>query len=181
MTRSWVGEVAGPLLLLPNNLLAEWSGIYVPEYRAVVARARWNPDEPRASDYDRASDVEAEVETISVAYGQGLVLSGGLRPTTWQPHGWGGYIVRWEYAEDEVAIERALSMIPDNVNWMPAGSFAVTSTPLTLFNASEPGTDIVMPRLDLALAPGAYEVRRAIYEPDEETRLTLVELRRTSS
>ena len=181
MPRQWVGEVAGPLLLLPDSLLAEWSGINVPEYREVHARARWNPEELRASDYDRASDVQDEAAAVSVAYGEGLVLSGGLRPTTWQPTQWGGYVVRWEYADGEADVERALARIPSSLSWKPLGALAVVSTPSTLFNASEPGTDIVMPRLEIELAPGSYGVRWTMYDPDERTELTLVELRRSST
>ena len=108
-----MGEAAaGPLLLLPDSLLAEWSGIDVPEYRTVVATFRWNSKEPRACDYDTACDVQTEAQAVPVAHGEGLVLAGGLRPTTWMPRRWGGYLVRWEYADDETAVERALSAIP---------------------------------------------------------------------
>ena len=181
MTRIWVGEAAGPLLLLPDSLLPEWSGIDVPEFRTVVATFRWNAEEPRACDYDAACDVEAEAQAIAVAHGEGLVLSGGLRPTTWLARPWGGYVVRWEYAEDEPSVERALRTIPEDLTWEATGEFHVTSSPLTLFNSAEPGMDIVMPRLELELEPGVYAVRCALHEPDEETRLLLVALHRTST
>ena len=80
--REWVGQAAGPLLFLPEALLSDWSGIDVPEYRLVTASFRWNAKESRACDYDRACDIEDEVGVIDVGHGQGLVLSGGLRPTT---------------------------------------------------------------------------------------------------
>lgn len=176
--REWVGEAAGPLLLLPEILLPGWSGIDVPEHRAVTATFRWNLEEPRASDYDRACDIEDEVGVIAVGHGQGLVLSGGLRPTTWLPRPWGGMVARWEYAENEGAMEAALAGIPEGLGWEPRGHVVVTSSPLVLFNSAEPGPEQVMPRLTVELVAGRYSVGWSRYEPDELTAIGLVALRR---
>ena len=175
--RVWVGEAAGPLLLLPDSLLTDWSGIDVPEYRVVKASFRWNAEEPRACDYDRACDIAQEVGVIEVGHGHGLVLSGGLQPTTWLERQWGGLIARWVHAENDADMQAALAAIPEPLAWERKADFAVVSSPLVLFNSAEPGEEILMPRLTVELSPGLYEVRWANYTPDERTSLALVELR----
>lgn len=178
MEPTWVGEASGPLLLLPECLLPEWSGIDVPEYRAVTAEFRWNAEEPRACDYDRACDVEAAAGVIAVGYGEGLVLSEGLLPTTWIPRPWGGLLARWDYAESETACDRALARMTPNLDWAAIGTLSVVGSPSVLFNSAEPGLDIVMARLTVGLAEGRYAVRCARYEPDARTAFRIIELRR---
>jgi hypothetical protein len=151
--RVWVGEIAGPLLLLPNCLLPEWSGIDVPEFRTVEATFRWNADEPRACDYDRACDMRDEVGVVPVGFGEGLVLSGGQRPTTWLPRSWGGIIARWEYGEGDDSVELALNGIPERLSWDWKTEFTTSSTPLEPFNSAEPGDERVMARLEIDLCP----------------------------
>ena len=72
-TRAWLENAAGPLLLLPDCLLAEWSGIDVPDFRVVTARFRWNDKEERACDYDRALDRDAPPVELFVVGGQTVI------------------------------------------------------------------------------------------------------------
>ena len=176
--RTWVGEAcAGPLLLVPDSLLSDWSGIDVPDYRVVTATFRWNAEEPRACDYDRACDIAEQVGVIAVGHGEGLVIGGSLQPTTWLSRPWGGVVARWEYAQNDESMERALTEIPPSLAYTPHGEFIVTTSPLTLFNSAEPGDEIVMPRLSIELAPGRYVIGWARYAPDELTAIGLVQLR----
>jgi Immunity protein 21 len=177
---TWLENAAGPLLLLPDSLLSEWSGIDVPDFRVVEARFRWSDREKRACDYDRACDVDDYAGVIPVGCGEGLVLGDEPARTTWLARPFGGLFARWEYAESGEDMNRALGHIPDSLGWADKGTFVVVSSPLQLFNSAEPGLEVVMSRLRLNLASGAYSVRWTRYAPDNFTAVSLVELRRAS-
>ena len=178
---NWLEHHAGPLLLLPEALLSEWSGIDVPPYREVVATFRWNEEEPRASDYDRACDIDDHAGVIAVGYGEGLVLGDAPEATAWIERSFGGILARWEYAESEESMAGALANLPLELNWEPKGTFTVLGSPLQLFNSAEPGDKSVLPRLSVDLAPGDYEVAWTRYAPNEHTAVKLIALRRAAS
>lgn len=183
---TWIGEASGPLLLLPAHLLPEWSGIDVPEYRSVMATFRWNAEEVRACDYDRACDVEPPAGIIPVGHGEGLVLSEGVMPTAWLARGWGGILARWVAAESDAAADRALAQLSENspsangLAWEAVGTFSAAGGSLALFNAAEPGGEPAMARLTIVLRGGEYRVRWAQYQPDADTSFELIELRRAA-
>lgn len=181
LTFDWTGAASGPLLFVPASLLPEWSGQDVPEYRTVQAVFRWNDEETRASDYDRACDVDDDVAVLAVGHGQALVLSGVLQATTWVARPWGGLLVRVEHGEDDAMIEQALAALPEALPWTTKGYMTIVSSPAALFNSAEPGVEPVMVRLVIDLAPGEYRVRWARHAPDDRSTLGLVELRRPSS
>jgi hypothetical protein len=168
-------------LLLPSTLLSEWSGIDVPQFRAVSATFRWNLKEDRASDYDRACDISDYVGVIPVGYGEGLVLNDNPCATAWLPTEWGGLLVRWEYAENDEAIQDALIRLPNTLAWEPKGTFHIVGSPQELFNSAEPGEEQVQPRLTLKMAEGMYSVRWVRHAPDASTAFGLIELRRVST
>ena len=178
--RTWLPNAAGPLLLLPESLLPEWSGIDVPDYRVVAATFRWNAKEERACDYDRACDVDDYAGVIDVGYGQGLVLGDVPASTAWLPRPFGGLLARWEHAESEGSMNAALEEIPESLPWVEQGMLSVVSSPLQLFNGAEPGDEAVLPRLTIELAPGTYRVRWARFAPDHATAASLIELRRAA-
>jgi hypothetical protein len=173
-------HAAGPLLLLPESLLSEWSGIDVPAYRAISALFRWNAKEPRASDYDRACDVDDYVGVIAVGYGFGLVLGDVPASTRWMPEPAGGILARWEYAESEAEMNAALAAVPERLPWEDKGTFTVVSSPLQLFNSAEPGDEVILPRLPIELAAASYDVRWTRYAPAAQTAASLIKLHRAS-
>lgn len=177
----WLRNDAGPVLLLPQDLLADWSGIDVPEYRPIKATFRWNAEETRASDYDRACDVNDYVAPITVGYGEGLVLNDAPCATAWLPRTWGGLVARWEYAESQGAMERALARIPSDLPWVSKGSWQLVGSPQELFNSAEPGMEPMLPRLMLEMPIGNYDVRWASYRPDAQTAVGLIEIRRAGA
>ena len=173
----WLQNHAGPLLFLPVSLLPDWSGVDVPDYRPVSADFRWNLEESRACDYDRACDVNDYVAAIPVSHGEGLVLNDEPCATAWLPREWGGLFARWEYAESTHAMEAALSVIPDTLDWERKGDIGIVASPQSLFNSAEPGTEPVTPRLKIGLAQGRYDIRWARFQPDASTAVGLIELR----
>jgi Immunity protein 21 len=174
----WLPNDAGPLLLLPEALLPDWSGIDVPDYREVSATFRWSSQEARASDYDRACDVNDYVAAIAVGHGEGLVLNDEPCATAWLPRPLGGLFARWEHADSARAMELALARIPGDLPWEPKGSVHLVGSPQELFNSAEPGVDPVLPRLKLEMPAGNYNVRWTLYRPDSSTAVGLIELRR---
>ena len=179
--REWVGGKGGPLILIPEALLSEWTGIDVPSYRVVEAKFRWSDKEPRASDYDRACDVDDYVGVIAVGFGEGLVLGDLPQATTWIPQDFGGVFARWEYAEDDNAMDAALTAFPNSLAWEPKATFVVVGSPLELFNSAEPGMEPIFPRLMIDLEPGTYDVSWTRYAPNDSTAATLVSLRRSAA
>jgi hypothetical protein len=151
----------------------------VPDYRPVSATFRWSAEEARASDYDRACDVNDYVATIPVGHGEGLVLNDAPCATAWLPRPWGGLLARWEHANSVEAMERALAWIPGDLPWESKGSVCLVGSPQELFNSAEPGVEPVLPRLKLEMPAGNYTVRWALYRPDSPTAVGLIEVRRT--
>lgn len=177
----WVVSNGGPLLLLPAALLPAWSGTEVPaDGRVLQTRFRWDPDAPAPSDYDRACDVAGYAGVLDVADGWGLVLGDEPNSTRWLPGRGGGVLVRWVYAENDVAVEAALVGIPGELAWTPLGQFTVATSPLVLFDAADPGDlgdGYGLPRASIEVSPGRYDVAHADYAPDAQTALSLVRLR----
>jgi hypothetical protein len=175
----WIESNGGPLLFLPESLLPSWSGTDAPtDGRIVEAAFRWNPTSPAASDYDRACDVADWAAVLPVGAGWGLVLGDEPSSTSWRPavSGDGGVFARWVYAESDAAAEQALATVPDNLTWEALADFRVVTSPLILFDAAEPGLEPLGARAQIQLAPGAYAVAHARYQPDSQTEFTLVRL-----
>ena len=174
---TWLRNEAGPLLLLPETLLPEWSGIDVPLYRTVSATFRWNSEESRACDYDRACDVSDYVGVIAVGHGEGLVLNDAPCATAWLPTRSGGILARWEHADSDDAMETALANIPNGLQWEPKGVFRIVGSPQVLFNSGEPGVERLQPRLMLHIPVGDYDVLWAHMAPSLATAAGLIQLR----
>ena len=175
----WIQSNGGPLLLLSNSLLGAWGGSDEPEpYLGVEARSRWNP-RGRATDYDRACDVTDLVGTVQVGVGEGLVLGDEPLATTWRPiqEIGGGILVRWEYADSDIAAGRWVSAIPGSLPWEPAGRFSFEEGPLVLLDSAEPGLDPSGPRLEIGLSGGVYDVHTIRWRPDGRTSLLLHRLK----
>jgi hypothetical protein len=168
--RVWVRSNGGPLLLLPIAQRPMWHGT-----DAGVAQSLGDADRP-LSDYDRACAVADYTGVIRVGGAEALVLGDEPNDTTWIPLGRGGILVRWVYAEGDEQAAAALASIPPDIDWEPAGTFAVAASPLELFDSAESGAEPLGERLHIALAPGDYKIARANYRPDAETWLQLVRL-----
>ncbi|HET7077814.1 MAG TPA: Imm21 family immunity protein [Chloroflexia bacterium] len=180
-TLTWLASAGGPLLLLPGEYLAAWEGTNPPsEGRILDARFRWGDPAAVSTDYDRACDVAEYLGLLDVGGGQGLVLGDAPLATAWLPDGdsgRAGMLVRWVSADNEVQILVALAHIPDHV-WDPAPLlFPAGSTPLYLFDAAIPGSEVDN-YLTLDLDPGSYLIHTAIYKPDDSTELILHRFRR---
>lgn len=190
---TWVTSSAGPLVLLPRELLGRWGGTDAPRDGSDA-----DPPPPRqptvsnGSDFDRAHEVEGYAGALPVGDGWGLVFGAEGVSACWLPRADGGVIVCWVYSGRSYAEERALQArsiagvpeeFPDDTRWEPQGEFYTTSSPLALFCSVDRGDQSNMPlqfrppRAEVLLPPGRYTVDHAEYLPTEERVVDLIRLR----
>jgi hypothetical protein len=159
----WIDSAGGPLILLPQHLLSEWSG----------ADSRTGRDK---TDYDRACAI-GEAGILDVANGHALVLGDEPMGTRAFAHPSGIVLARWRHAESEAAADGALSNPLHALVWTEIGILSVTNTPLVLFDSAFPGTEIITESAVLELPVDEYVVELAELAPDADTALQLVRLR----
>jgi hypothetical protein len=177
---NWVESAGGPLLVVPEDLVAFWEGIrQPPSFRVVEAEFRWT-EGGTATDYDRACDIQDYVGVIPVGPGQAIVLADEPLPTTWisGPDNPAGYIVRWVHAPDDESVLRALQELPIGAPWFPGPEFRHDGGRLVVFDSAAPGDDQAVSRLVLELPGGDYELETLRYQPDEDVRLLIHRLRK---
>lgn len=156
----WVESGGGPLIAIPEAVLAFWTGADGDEI---------------ASDYDRACDVEGAVGLLPVGDSRALVLGDEPAPTAYLP----GHrvFVRWYAADSEhellAGVEEALHVAA----WEPEVEWHVPG-PVVLFDAAWPGGAAGRTEhLRAALDAGRYGVSAAFVSAGPETWLGLVRLR----
>lgn len=177
MDTSWVASHGGPLLLLPQVLLAQWTGIKPSrDENAKTTDFRWNSEQPEASDYDRACDVPGYTGVLRVADSWSLVIGDEPLPTRWIRREYGGLLVRWNFGPSDAAVERVIEELPEGLPWEEEEVFEVTSSPLVLFDSAEPGQEVLGPHAVIELVPGRYRIDQGMYTPESDLSLHLVRL-----
>ncbi len=161
---SWITSAGGPLLFLEEHLLPHWHGY-------------------DTSDYDRACSIKDYLGLLEVGPGQGLVLGEEPMPTAWRsfPRPPGGMFIRWQWADDDDSVVRAIADL-EKVSWEATGIvFDVANSSLVLFDAvcsgQDPDCNTTGCRLNIRLEEGHYFIQTAHYQPDENTALILHRLR----
>ncbi|MGV9267791.1 Imm21 family immunity protein [Kitasatospora sp. NPDC003701] len=158
----WVESLGGPLVVVPEAALAGWSGSA-------------GGGEP-VDDYDRACAVEGLTGVLPLGSGEALVLADEPASTAWLPEQ--GVFVRWSAAESEEALLGSVDAALLAAAWGPEVIWQVPG-PVVLFDAAWTGEECPQQEhLRIDLAAGRYCVRAAYVEPDAQTWLTLVRLRR---
>jgi hypothetical protein len=145
--REWIQSNGGPLVMVPTRALSLWRGVFGSSQLL---------QEP--SDYERACSVPSYLGVIPLSIDATAVILGDAPlMTTWVPLASGpclGMLVRWVYAEDVAAVERAIgdlsaldkSVAEEAFIEAPAGDW-------TLLDAAEAGSDIRGESLTVHLAP----------------------------
>jgi hypothetical protein len=170
---TWIETDGGPLILLPQRALHEWSGIETPPDRVIEARFRWGGPGSPACDYDRACDIDDYLGTIAVGRDEALVLGDMEMPTAWRAlSSDGGLFIRSMIAIDEQRIDDVVSSLPADIWGEPTVVLNITNTPLLLFDSACPGPQIDE-FLPVALPVGRFRVQTAVFDPDLETSLVL--------
>lgn len=160
-TLRWIESNGGPLLLLAEELLADWQGADGPM--------------GQATDFERACATTRAIERIRVGRGVGLVLGDEPLSTAWLPaeSGGGGTIVRLVRAEDRAAAARAVQEAPPTASREGDSLTLPVSGRMVLFDAAHRGTDLPPTALDIVLRSGNYEVDTLSFQPDPATALLL--------
>lgn len=155
---TWVESGGGPLILVPANLLSRWRG-------TDPAGA------PVSGDYARACAQPGFASLISVAGGTGLVLGEDPMPATWwsEVSGSAGALVRWEYADNDEAVQAVLAGDLHVVEAQAPLGWEVLG-PLQLFDSAWPG-DEAPQKLEIPLPTGKYSVTSEWVRPNSETSL----------
>jgi hypothetical protein len=163
----WVSCDGGPHLLLPAELVP-----------------LWHPHRDRATDYERACAIAADVGIVSVGDGYGLVINDEVPMTGWiaasESHGFLVVPMYWEDAGESFH-SRAVSACLD----MPESEFSSSGLSVTadahgflLFTACDEAPDWDYSTAHVQLNRGVYDVARAAYASDEyEARVYRLQLR----
>jgi Immunity protein 21 len=139
----WIESNGGPIIMVPQAALADWSGFRVKPMS-------------NKSDYDHACEIEDYLGTL--VSGDATILVFGDEPlrTTFISNATEKLFVRWVYAESEQSIL-------DRVNQLPpihgkADLRLALEGQYTLFDAAEPGNSIMGDSLLLQFDPGLYDL-----------------------
>ncbi|MFE9452950.1 immunity 21 family protein [Streptomyces sp. NPDC006739] len=157
----WVESGGGPLIAVPETVLAFWAGA---------------DSEELATDYDRACEVDGYVGLLPVGDSAALVLGDEPASTSFLPDH--GTFVRWSAANSEDELLAGVPAALDAAVWDQEIRWNVPG-PVVLFDSAWPGEDADRTEhLRVPLEPGAYAVRAAYARPGPETWVGLVQLRR---
>ncbi|MFJ9058267.1 Imm21 family immunity protein [Streptomyces sp. NPDC102409] len=151
----------GPLTVVPEAVLSSWSGA--------------DNDESETDD-GRACGVDGYTGLVAIGQSQALVLGDDPTSTSVLPER--DLFVRWCAAESEEELLGSVDAALAHAAWEPERHRDVPG-PVVLFDSAWPGDELEPDsHLRVELGPGRYSVRAAHVEPDPETSLHLVQLRR---
>ena len=178
----------GPLILLARSHMPAWDGVRDSVGRQVEARFRFRGEGSRATDYDRACDVAADLGILSVDLGEALVLGDESLPTHIALVDGAAdevVLVGWEYAPDEEAAAaalravRAVRAVRAEHFGPPAVEWTIADAPQALFDSAVPGDELHAEEghLTLDLPAGRYGASTFRLETTEDVALRLDWLR----
>ncbi|MBP0451235.1 hypothetical protein J5Y04_17045 [Kitasatospora sp. RG8] len=146
------------------------SGAAAPEQRAEGQRTEGRPGN------DRACAVEGYIGLLQVGSAKGLVLGDEPASTTFLPTQ--GVFVRWSAAESEESMLTSVDAAMRAASWEPELTWQVPG-PVVLFDSAWTGEESrQQDHVRVDLEAGSYAVRAAYAEPDPQTGLMLIALRR---
>jgi predicted DNA-binding WGR domain protein len=134
-TLRFVGTEGGPLMVLPEELLPSWNGVYDAEGRYIY--------ETDHCDYTRACEWEGSwIRNIVVGEGIGLVLHSDSA-ASFLPDDTGGVFIRWSAADSAAPLVHALLRAPKS-KWKRTGISVKVgpSQGLVLFDAARKGSGL---------------------------------------
>jgi hypothetical protein len=144
----FVSSEGGPILAIPNALLASWSGVYDAEGTYSYGTKK--------TDYDRACRAKAHT-AIAVDGGQALVLEGpDSHALVALPDGT-IVIPHWIGADDGAHVLEAALSAPASFWKKEKGTFTITGDELALIDSGADGRK-VRPRAVVRVKPGRYGI-----------------------
>ncbi len=162
----WIESAGGPLVMIGESSVSDWSGIeYVGD----------------STDYQRACSIEDYLGIIEVQSGSAIVFGDEPLRTCWIPDGKrGGVIVRWIYGQDETSLIEIALTGPGSGQFelVSEDSFRSRDEVHRLFDAAIPGGLLRSEEhLSLNLAIGSYAIKTMVVRVETpETAVLLHEL-----
>jgi hypothetical protein len=157
----WVESGGGPLIAVPETVLPFWAGA---------------DSEELDTDYDRACEVDGYVGLLPVGDSAALVLGDEPAATTYLADQ--STFVRWSAANSEGELLAGARAALGTAVWGNELRWHVPG-PVVLFDSAWPGTGADREEhLRVPLEAGTYGVRAAYVQPEPETWVGLVQLRR---
>ena len=189
----WATSCGGPLVLLPQYLLAQWLGCYQwcdePERKSDGFETPhgclcFNEDfmNPEDSDYGRACATGVSRAFIKVGSEDALVLDNEYNddnPAAWfaLPNGNGGIIFQWNYshiAKDQDDLVQEVFSKRDTLKWQDEADWEFRSSELILFDSATAGALLNKDEDDyliIPIEPGSYSVTTAEYYHSKDFKL----------
>ncbi|MDX2606002.1 Imm21 family immunity protein [Streptomyces caniscabiei] len=156
----WVKSSGGPLMAIPEAVLAFWAGA--------------DGDET-SSDYDRACDIDGPVGLLPVGDTRALVLGDEPAPTAYLPGP--GVFVRCYAADFETELLAGVPAALETAAWEPELRWRVPG-PVVLLDAVRPGRSLrETDHVRVELTAGAYTVCAARVTTGPQTSLGFVRVR----
>lgn len=157
---------------MPNSALKSWRGVGGTLLEAIDGR-------PVLTDYERACQCTGYIDTIPLLDGaQGLVVGDvPLDTSVWTDRLGHPVIVGVEYCEPGIDERSYLAALKEGPFDKPVSvlPFRMSGPDLVIFEAAHPAA-MVDERLDVRMAPGAYCVLTAYWQPDSKTSFRLDKL-----
>ncbi|MEV0001019.1 Imm21 family immunity protein [Micromonospora sp. NPDC050980] len=162
---SWVESDGGPLVVVPESVLAQWRG--VPNDFDPGDLDTWG-------DYGRACQVDGRAGSLEIGDGQALVLGDEPASTTYLSAK--RLFVRWIHGASEEQVIRLIPKAMETAAWEEVGTWT-TRGRAQLFDSALAGDELEHGRrLVIDVAPGTYRIRTAYAEPASEAGIVLVQL-----
>ena len=180
---NWTESAGGPLVLICDNAVDLWSGIY--KRSSYIENKIEDADDfldPSETDYGLACNVDLGLELIKVSTKSALVIGGEPMPTTIFKSISGEILIaRWFYygiKDSEHITDNLLSNLDLNAieNWEFKLDFKAETNKLYLFDSANISKDFKKDNADfiqVATNPDIYSVYTATYEPTTEIKLIL--------
>ncbi|GMA98779.1 Imm21 family immunity protein [Pelosinus sp. IPA-1] len=147
----WIECDGGPHLLLEKRLVPHWMGTTDIQ------------DDDKATDYDRACNIEDYIGIIPVSNGCGLVVSEDVAKSTWiaSEDGNGGFLVVLNYIGDDVdesLIVNKIRTVDRSLFEATNLQFSVQDNYVYLFAACDCGPEWLYGCAEIQLKPGIYSI-----------------------
>lgn len=164
----WIESLGGPLLLVPESVLDQWSG------SEGKSASHLFPN-----DYEWACSLTDYLAPIEVGGATALVLGDEPLPTAWVSQPTGGFFARWSYCPDDAHAAAVLQTVPKGSELLEEVQFGVESTAFRLVDAAETGSSLQQENVTVSPTIGSYSVQTFEFEPDEESSFRTHRLCRT--
>lgn len=182
----WQQSTGGPSIIISKDTVQFWSG--VGSFSGAEKMEFEEADDfmdPSQCHYGQACNIEEEIGVIDWLYDNSAVLVIADQPSLMtllqDPDEGTSYVVKWIYGNsmEEFTQYLQLPSLRKLESWKKYYQLRYRSREYCLMDSSVPGFDREdEPILEFQLSPGNYEISTLSYEPDPETAMDLIRLKK---